>query len=126
MTKDNEDIWRKLQEMDNKLDNIDGNLNILSTSKKQESKGDLQKLFKRKFGRSDKKRLVWYYADEPKTVDELSELVGTSESYIRNMVSDMNALLDKHEVENNTHYTRSEISVGIDLETHVEDFVDEL
>ena len=35
MAKDNEDIWRKLQEMDNKLDNMDGNLNILSTSKKE-------------------------------------------------------------------------------------------
>ena len=93
---------------------------------KEESKSELQKLFKRKFGRSESKRLVWYYAKESKTVDELAELVDTSPSYIRNMVSDMNALLDKHEVDDTTQYTRSEISEGIDLETNVEEFVDEL
>lgn len=123
-----EKIWRKLQEMDDKLDNIQGDTNVQSQILKEQSKSKLVDLFKRKFGSSKNRRKVWYYADEEKTADKLSDETGLSISQIRNLTADMTerALLNKAERGDRTVYYRNETSEGIGLEAHVEEYVDDL
>ena len=125
---DQEDIWRKLQDMDDKLDNIQGDNHIQSAVLKEDNRDTLQKAFKREFGRSKNRRKVWYYADEERTTDELAELTGMSKSQIRNHTSYMveHALLNKAENGDRKVYYRSPATEGIDLEDHVEDYVDDL
>jgi|GEM_PF-2779631 len=125
---DDEDIWRKLQEMDDKLDNIQGDTNVQSQILKQQSKQALLDMFMRKFGKSTNRRKVWYYADEKRTVDELVELTGIDRSQIHNLTSEMIdiALISKAEDGRRKVYYRREITEGIGLEEHVEDYVDDL
>lgn len=127
-TVDDEDIWLKLQEMDDKLDNIQGDTNVQSQILKQQSKSALLDMFKRKFGKSTNRRRVWYYADEERTVDDLVELTGIDRSQIHNLTSEMIdlALLAKSESGRRKVYYRREITEGIGLEKHVEDYVDDL
>ena len=125
---DQEDIWRKLQDMDDKLDNIQGDTNVQSQILKEQSKPELQDLFKRKLGRSKNRMKVWYHADERRTTDELSEMTGMSPSQVRNHTSEMveRALLNKAEDGQRKVYYRNETTEGIGLEDHVEDYVDDL
>jgi hypothetical protein len=125
---DQDDIWHKLQDMDDKLDNIQGDTNVQSQILKEQSKPELLDLFKRKFGTSDNRRKLWYHADERMTTDELVEATRLSKSQIHNLTSDMveKALLNKAENGHRKVYYRNETTVGIGLEDHVEDYVDDL
>lgn len=129
------DIWEKLhemdnklQEMDNKLDNIEGDTNVQSQVLKEDSKEKLQNLFKRKFGRSENRRIVWYYLTDKMTIEEIHQETGISKSYVGNLVSEMNelSLINKEEKENEVLYYRSETTEGIELEDHIEKYVDDL
>lgn len=123
-----EDIWLKLQEMDDKLDNIQGDTNVQSQILKQQSKPELLDMFKRKFGKSPNRRKVWYHANKKRTVDDLVELTGIDRSQIHNLTSEMIelALLAKSENGRKKVYYRREITEGIGLEDHVEEYVDDL
>jgi predicted transcriptional regulator len=125
---DNEDIWRKLQEMDNKLDLIQGDVNTQATVMKVNSKDQLVDLAQRKFGRSKNKRIIWYYADEKRTVDGIAERSGLSKSSIYNHTAEMceKSLIFKIEEGDTARYKRQETTEGIGLEEHVEEFVDDL
>lgn len=125
---DDEDIWLKLQEMDDKLDNIQGDTNVQSQILKQQSKAELLDMFKRKFGRSPNRRKVWYHSDEKRTVEELVDATGIDKSQIHNLTSEMIelALLAKSENGRKKVYYRREITEGIGLEEHVENNVDDL
>jgi len=128
MTKDNKDIWRKLQEMDNKLDLMQGDMNSLATINKQDNVGLLQDLFKSQFGQSKTRRKIWYYLDELRTVDELSEASGLSTSQIYNYTRGMREknLIVKLETGELVQYKRTDLTQGIGLEEHVEKYVDDL
>jgi len=123
-----EDIWRKLQEMDNKLDLIQGDVNTQATVMKEDNKDSLVALAKRKFGRSKNKRIIWYYTDERRTVEEISEESGLSESSIYNYTVEMceTGLIYKIEEGDTTEYKRQETTVGIGLEGHVKEYVEDL
>ena len=128
MTKDNEDIWRKLQEMDNKLDLIQGDVNTQATVMKEDNKDQLVSLAKRKFGRSKNKRIIWYHADEKRTVEEIANQSPITESAIYNQTAEMceQGLIFRIEDGDITKYKRQETTEGIGLEEHVEDYVDDL
>jgi DNA-binding MarR family transcriptional regulator len=122
---DQGDIWEKLQEMDNKLDHIQGDVNSLATINKQDNRELLLELFQRKFGRSKNQRRIWYHADEKLTVDELADRSGLSESQIYNNITEMRerGLLVRTQVGDTSRYRRAEITEGIGLEEHVEEYV---
>jgi len=128
MAKDNEDIWRKLQEMDNKLDLIQGDMNSLATINKQDNVGLLQDLFKSQFEQSKTRRKIWYYLDEPCTVSELSETSDLSTSQIYNYTRGMREknLIAKLETGELVQYKRTDLTKGIGLEEHVEEYLDDL
>lgn len=125
---DQEDIWEKLQEMDNKLDLMQGDLNTQATVMKEDNKEQLMSLAKRKFGRSKNKRIIWYYADEKRTVEEIADLSPISESAIYNKTAEMceQGLIFRTEDGDITRYKRQETTEGIGLEEHVEDYVGNL
>lgn len=124
---DDEDIWRKLQDMDDKLDNIQGDTNVQSQILKEQSKDKLRNLFKRKLGTSTNRRKVWYNADVKRTTEELAEATGLSKSQIRNLTSDMveKALLNKSEAGDRKVYYRNETTEGIGLESDVKEYLDD-
>lgn len=128
MPKDNEDIWRKLQEMDNKLDLMQGDMNTQTTVMKEDSKGTLVDVAKRKFGGSKTKRKIWYYVDEKRTVEEIAEMSGLSKSSIYNHTAEMRekSLIFKIEEGNKARYKRQESTEGIGLEEHVKDYLNDL
>jgi len=123
-----EDIWKKLQEMDNKLDLIQGDVNTQATVMKEDNKEQLMNLAKRKFGRSKNKRIIWHYADKKRNVGEISDVSSLSESSIYNKITEMceQGLIFKIEDGDITRYKRQETTEGIGLEEHVEDYVDDL
>lgn len=125
---DDNRVWRKLQEMDDKLDNIQGDTNVQSQILKEDNRDLMVQLFKQKFGRSKNRRRVWYHADERRTADSLVEATGLSLSQIRNLTSEMTelALLNKAERGDRTVYYRNESTEGIGLESHIEEYVDDL
>lgn len=126
--RDEDDIWRKLQEMDNKLDLMQGDVNTLATINKEDKKDELQNLFKRKFGQSKTRRRIWYYADKKRTAEEIADLSGLSKSQIYNYTREMRekSLIVKTETGDVSRYCRQEITEGIGLEKHVEEYVDDL
>jgi len=128
MSKENEDIWEKLQEMDNKLDLIQGDVNTQATVMKEDNKEQLVSLAKRKFGRSKNKRTIWYYADEKRTVEEIADLAPISKSAIYNQTAEMceQGLIFRIKDGDITGYKRQETTEEIGLEEHVEDYVDDL
>jgi len=128
MSKENEDIWEKLQEMDNKLDLIQGDVNTQATVMKEDNKEQLVSLAKRKFGMSKNKRTIWYYADEKRTVEEIADLAPISKSAIYNQTAEMceQGLIFRIKDGDITGYKRQETTEGIGLEEHVEDYVDDL
>lgn len=125
---DDQDIWEKLQEMDNKLDLIQGDVNTQATVMKEDNKEQLVSLAKRKFGRSKNKRIIWYYANKKRTVEEIADLSPITKSAIYNQTAEMceKGLIFRIEDGDTTRYKRQETTEGIGLEEHVEDYVDEL
>ena len=131
MTEDDDllrELNQKADDMQSDINDIQGDVNILSTLNKEIHRDKLIDLIKGKFGRSDYKRLCWYYADGSVGVAELAELIDTSESTIRNYVSEMNreGLLRREENDDGVNYNKTEISVDIGLEQEIAEGFDDL
>jgi len=122
------ELNRKVDNLQRDINDIQGDVNILSTLNKERHREDLINLIEGKFGRSTNKRLCWYYADGTTDTEDLAELVGTSQSTIRNNVSDLtqSGLLNKRSRNGTVHYGKAEITTDIGLESDLEEKLEEL
>lgn len=119
------DIEKKLNQMDAKLDSIQGDVNILSTLNKETRKEEVKDLLNSKFGRSKNKRKVWLAADGEKTLEEIQEDIGIPMGSVHSAAADLNdqGLLRKRERDGMTIYWKAEISTDIGLEEDVQDYL---
>lgn len=122
------DRGERLREMDKKLDNIQGDVNFLATLSKHRRRRDIKDIVHEKFGNSIVKKKLWYYADGDRTISELVEKVGSTQSTVYNYLSEMNyqGLLNKDEVDGKVYYRKAEITTGINIEGDIQDQIDDL
>ncbi|GAB3679656.1 hypothetical protein GCM10028857_01330 [Salinarchaeum chitinilyticum] len=127
-----DDLLRELnQKVDNlqrDINDIQGDVNILSTLNKERHRDDLMNLIEGKLGKSTNKRLCWYYADGSLDPEGLAEEADIPIGSVYQCVSDLNreGLLIKNERNGTVYYDKAEISVDIGLESRLEDELDEL
>ncbi|WP_049897044.1 MULTISPECIES: hypothetical protein [unclassified Haloferax] len=122
------ELNRKVDNMQRDINDIQGDVNILSTLNKERHRDDLINLIEGKFGRSDNKRRVWYYANGERNPESLSDAADIPIGSVYQCVSDMNreGLLLKDERDGTVYYGKSEITLDIGLESRLEDEIDDL
>lgn len=120
------DFQKKLEQMDAKLDSIQGDVNVLATLNKEDNRETLLNLLNSKFGRSKNRRKVWLAADGEKTLEEIADETGLSLGSVHPAASNLNdqGMLRKAVGEDGTtYYWKSEITTGIGLEQDVRDYL---
>lgn len=122
------ELNRKVDNMQRDINDIQGDVNILSTLNKERHRDDLINLVEGKFGRSDNKRCVWYYANGERDPDGISEAADIPIGSVYQCVSDLNreGLLIKDKRDGVVYYDKAEITVDIGLESRLEDEIDGL
>ena len=129
---DDEDLLRelnrKMNDMQRDINDIQGDVNILSTLNKERHRDDLINLIEGKFGRSDNKRLTWYYANGERDPQDLADVADIPLGSVYQCVSDLNreGLLIKNERDGTVYYEKAEISLDIGLENKIEDRFEDL
>lgn len=131
MSEDNDllrELNRKVENVQRDINDIQGDVNILSTLNKERHRDDLMNLIEGKFGRSDNKRRVWYYANGERDPDRLSEAADIPIGSVYQCVSDLNreGLLIKDEQNGTVYYDKAEITVDIGLESRLEGEIEDL
>jgi DNA-binding transcriptional ArsR family regulator len=121
-------LEERLREIEARLDMVQGDVNIIATLNKERDRDLAEELVSRRFGRSDNKRLCWYYADNERTISDISEETGIRERNVRTHLAELNddGLLTKREEAGNTYYRKAKMTTGLGIESQVEDYVDEL
>jgi len=122
------ELNRKVDNMQRDINDIQGDVNILSTLNKERHRDDLINLIEGKFGRSTNKRRVWYYSNGERDPEDLSEEADIPIGSVYQCVSDLNreGLLIKNERDGTVFYEKAEISVDIGLEDRLEDNIEDL
>lgn len=122
------ELNRKVDELRQDVNHIQGDTNIMATLNKERHREDIINLLESKFGQSDLKRKVWYYADGTTSAKDLAELAGSTEGTIRNYISDLqrNGVLIKDDFDGTTYYDKADISTDIGLESKIEEEVEDL
>lgn len=115
------EIMQKLQKMDGKLNEIQGDVNILSTLNKEKDKELLKNLIRRKFGQSDRKRLIWCHCNGEVQIEELVEKTEIRKSNLSPLTSEMSrqGLLVKEEKVEGIFCKKAEITKRIGLESEI-------
>lgn len=118
-----EKIDRKLDSIQRDVNDIQGDMRMQTNMLKETSKGDLKNRIRDVFGSSDRRRLIWYVAEEFMSVDDLVEATeiprGTVTRYAPEMAE--SGVLDRYKDGQDAYYKRNEITVGIGMEEEVEE-----
>jgi hypothetical protein len=131
MTEDNDllrELNQKVDNMQRDINDIQGDVNILSTLNKERHRDDLINLIEGKFGRSDNKRRVWYYANGEREPEDISDEADVPIGSVYQCVSDLNreGLLIKDEQDGTVYYDKAEITVDVGLENRLEEEITDL
>lgn len=128
MTEDDllQDLNRKVDNMQQDINDIQGDVNIISTLNKELNRSELIDLIEAKFGGSDYRRLIWYHADGNKTTGDFSDILDASKSTVRNYLSELNSsgLIIKRGDGRPVRYDKAEITQGLGLKSEIEDELD--
>lgn len=121
-----EKIDRKLDSIQRDVNDIQGDVRMQTNMLKETSKDDLKNRIRGVFGSSDRRRLIWYVAEEFMSVDDLVEATeiprGTVTRYAPEMAE--SGVLDRYKDGQDVYYRRNEITVGIGMEGEVEEDLD--
>lgn len=122
------ELNRKVDSMQRDINDIQGDVNILSTLNKERHRDDLINLIEGKLGRSDNKRLCWYFANGERNPEDLSEAADIPIGSVYQCVSDLNraGLLIKNERNGTVYYEKAEITRDVGLENRIEERFDDL
>lgn len=111
-------IERRLREMDEKLDDIQGDVSILAAVNKEKDRVTIKNLINRVFGTSQRKRRCFYYCNDKRTIREIGEMANVAESNVRTILAKLNkeGLVAKREEDGHAIYRKKPITQGIGLE----------
>lgn len=123
-----DDINRKLERIQDDVNDIQGDVRILSTLNKELNKGELKSEVYTKFGGSTAKKKIWYYADGEQSVTELHELTGVAYATVSRYCNQMNkaGILVEHDSGSATYYKKAEVTEDIGIEQELEEEIDDL
>lgn len=125
----------KLDKIDQKLDlirddvnDIQGDVRVMSTLNKELNKEELKAEVYTKFGQSTAKRKIWYYADGTNSVSELAGLADIADATASRNCTKMSksGILVEHDRGSSTYYKRAEVTEGIGIEQELEEEFDDL
>lgn len=122
------ELLNRLEEIDEKVDKIQSDVNINTSMHKELNKKELRDQIMTKFGRGDTKKKIWYYAKEKLTIGEFADKTGSTEGYMQNTLPSMDeeGLLNKKKKDGETVYFRNPTTEGIGIENEIEEQIDDL
>lgn len=127
MANDNPDeVLERLKSIQDDVNDIQGDVRVLSTLNKGLNLEELQNLIHDSFGSSKNKKLVWYYANGTRTISEIADVADISRGSVDWAVNELNksGWLVKHDKGNNVYYDKSEVSTNIGIEEELEKELD--
>lgn len=121
-----EKIDRKLDSIQHDVNDIQGDVRVLSTLNKETNKPELRAQIHDKFGDSDARRKIWLVATSEKQVGELAEDADIPVGTVRRYASEMAevGLLDRFKDGHETYYSRNEVTEGIGIEVEIHEDLD--
>lgn len=127
MADNNQDeIMERLQAIQDDVNDIQGDVRVLSTLNKGLNRAELKNLIHDSLGNSKNKKLVWYYADGRRTNQEIAETADIPKGSVDWAVSELNksGWLVKNERGNKVIYDKSEVCTNIGIEGEIEKDLD--
>lgn len=127
MPNDNPDeVLERLKSIQDDVNDIQGDVRVLSTLNKGLNLQELQDLVHESFGTSKNKKLVWYYANGSRTIQEIADVADISRGSVDWAVRELNksGWLVNHERDGNVIYDKSEVSTNIGIESDIEKELD--
>jgi DNA-binding transcriptional ArsR family regulator len=120
------DIERRLESIQDDVNDIQGDVRVLSTLNKELSRDELVDLIRSSLGDSKSKKLTWYYASGSRTIQEIADASDLSRGSIDWALGELNksGWVVKHESEGNTIYDKAEVSTNLGIEQEIEDEFD--
>lgn len=117
-----DEVLERLRSIQDDVNDIQGDVRVLSTLNKGLNLGKLQDLIHESFGSSKNKKLTWYYADGSRTNQEIAEAAGIPKGSVDWAVRELNksGWLVNHEKDGNVIYDKSEVCTNIGIESDLE------
>lgn len=117
-----DEILERLKGIQDDVNDMQGDVRVLSTLNKGLNLEKLQDLIHESFGTSTNKKLVWYYADGSRTIQEIADTADISRGSVDWAVRELNksGWLVSHERNGNVIYDKSEVSTNIGIESDLE------
>lgn len=121
-----DEIERRLENIQDDVNDIQGDVRVLSTLNKELSRDELVDLIHSSLGDSKSKKLTWYYADGSRTIQEIADAAEMSRGSIDWALRELNksGWVVKHESGGNTIYDKAEVSTNLGIERDIEDEFD--
>lgn len=116
---DENELLKRLKSIQDDVNDMQGDLRVLSTLNKELNRDELLNLIQESFGKSKNKKLTWYYADGTRTIGEIAEAAQIPDGSVMWAVRELqkSGWLVKHERDGNAIYKKSEVSTGLGLES---------
>jgi DNA-binding transcriptional ArsR family regulator len=123
-----EDEEETLQEIRKKVDSIEKNTNVNTELHKSLNRDELLNVLLNRFGGSDNKKKCWYYANDDRSISEISEEADIREGNVRSTFSDLyeDDLVIKRKDGTQTYYDKSKITEDIGIEIAIADELDDI
>lgn len=117
-----DEILERLQSIQDDVNDIQGDVRVMSTLNKGLNLKELRDLIHESFGQSTNKKLVWYFADGSRTIREIADVAEISRGSADWAVSELNksGWLIKYERDGNVIYDKSEVCTNIGIERDLE------
>lgn len=120
-------ILERLKRVEDDVNDMQGDVRVLATLNKGLNRKELVNLIHDFFGRSTRKKLAWYHADEPRTVPEIARVAGIPERSARWAVSKLSKAgwLDEHERDDGELvYEKANVCTNLGIESTLEEELD--
>lgn len=121
-----EEIDKKLDRIQDNVNDIQGDVRVLSTLNKGLNREELLNLIHEHFGNSDSKKLTWYYANGSRTIEEISEEADIAKGSVQWAVRELNkgGWLVRNEQNGNAIYDKAEVCTNLGIERELEKELD--
>lgn len=122
-TGDPDELLERVKSIQDDVNDMQGDLRVLSTLNKGLNRDALENLIHDSFGRSKNKKLTWYFADGSRTISEIADAADIPRGSVEWAVRELNKAgwLVKHEQEDGKAiYEKADVCTGLGIESTLE------